>query len=180
MTKCESRNRDSGRLQLSLSKNFKKFWLEIKWNGPFRLGPSGIFCPSGHFSRSDGNVPFLLITLLSPIPLFYIPSTSTITKRAVAWVGFCATGMYRSIGLVEFSEISNRNFCYGKAPINSYSYSTLTCLSGLHRRRCYFAIVPRPLRFGSRGPSEFFSPSCPGYVTEMHRPRRPEKTPYRD
>ena len=51
-------------------------------------------------------------------------------QMAVAWVGFCATGMYRSIGLVEFSEISNRNFRHGKAAINSYSYSTLTCLSG--------------------------------------------------
>ena len=144
------------------------------------MGPSGIFCPSCHFGRSDGNVPFHLTKLLSPVPLFYIPSTSTITKRAVAWVGFCATSMYGFIGHVEFSEISNRNFCYGKEPINSYSYSTLTWLSGWHRRRYYFAIVLRPLRFGSRGPSQFFSPSCLGYVTEVYRPRRPEKTPYRD
>ena len=42
---------------------------------------------SGHFGRSDRNVPFHLTKLLSPVPLFCILLTRTITKRAVAWVG---------------------------------------------------------------------------------------------
>ena len=39
------------------------------------------------FGRSDRNVPFHLTKLLSPVPLFWILLTRTITKRAVAWVG---------------------------------------------------------------------------------------------
>ena len=43
---------------------------------------------SGHFSRSDWNVPFRLTKLLSPgsTAILY-PVSKTITKRAVAWVG---------------------------------------------------------------------------------------------
>ena len=40
-----------------------------------------------HF-QSVGNVPFHLTKLLSPVPLFCIMFTRTITKRAVACVGF--------------------------------------------------------------------------------------------
>ena len=29
--------------RLPFSPKFRKFWLEIKWNGPFRFGPTGIF-----------------------------------------------------------------------------------------------------------------------------------------
>ena len=42
---------------------------------------------------------------------------------------------------------------------------------------------PRPMRFGSRGPRKFLRrlPAVRlGYVTEMHWPRGPGKTPYRD
>ena len=50
--------------------------LEIKWSGPFRFGPTGIFEStfdrSGLFGRSDRNVPFHLTKLLSPLPLFCI------------------------------------------------------------------------------------------------------------
>ena len=45
------------------------------------------FDRSGHFGRSDRNVPFHLTKLLSPVPLFCILLTKSITKRAVAWVG---------------------------------------------------------------------------------------------
>ena len=45
------------------------------------------FDRSGHFGRSDRNVSFHLKKLLSPVPLFCILLTRTITKRAVAWVG---------------------------------------------------------------------------------------------
>ena len=46
-----------------------------------------LFDRSGHFGRSDRNVPFHLTKLLSPVPLFCILLQRTITKRAVAWVG---------------------------------------------------------------------------------------------
>ena len=42
---------------------------------------------SGHFSWSDRNVPFYLTKLLSPVPLFFILLTRTITKPSVAWIG---------------------------------------------------------------------------------------------
>jgi len=45
------------------------------------------FDRSGHFGRSDRNVPFHLTKLLFPVPLFCILLARTITKRAVAWVG---------------------------------------------------------------------------------------------
>ena len=45
------------------------------------------FDRSGYLGRSDRNVPFRSTNLLSPVPLFRILLTKTITKRAVAWVG---------------------------------------------------------------------------------------------
>ena len=72
------------------------------------------FDRSGHFGRSDRNVLFHLTKLLSPIPLFCILLTKTITKRAVAWVGSVQLEWARGI-----SEISNRNFVEWKAPFFS-------------------------------------------------------------
>ena len=46
-----------------------------------------LFDRSGHFGRSDRNVPFHLTKSLSPVPLFCILLARTITKRAVAWFG---------------------------------------------------------------------------------------------
>ena len=45
------------------------------------------FDRSGNFGRSNRNVPFYLTKWLSPVPLFCILFTTTITKCAVAWVG---------------------------------------------------------------------------------------------
>ena len=44
------------------------------------------FDRSGYLGRSDRNVSFHSAKLLSPVPLFCILLTRTITKRAVAWV----------------------------------------------------------------------------------------------
>ena len=57
-----------------------------KWNRPFRFrsGPAlkvVHFDRSGHFGRSDRNVPFHLTKLLSPVLLFCTLLTGTITKR---------------------------------------------------------------------------------------------------
>ena len=93
----------------------------IKWNGPFRFGPTEIFGTSFEgdalwpvwsfrsVGSSDRNVPFHLTKLLFPLPLSCILLTRTRTKRAVAWVGSvqleCTIHWARGI-----SEISNRNF----------------------------------------------------------------------
>ena len=45
------------------------------------------FDRSGYLDRSDRNLPFHLTKLLSPVKLFCILLTRTITKRAVAWAG---------------------------------------------------------------------------------------------
>ena len=45
------------------------------------------FDRSGYLGRSDRNVSFHSTKLLSPVTLFRILLTRTITKRAVAWVG---------------------------------------------------------------------------------------------
>ena len=45
------------------------------------------FDRSGHFGRSDRNVPFHLTKLLFPVPLFCTLLTRTITKHAKALVG---------------------------------------------------------------------------------------------
>ena len=45
------------------------------------------FDRSGYLGRWDRNVSFHSAKLLSPVPLFRILLTRTITKRAVAWVG---------------------------------------------------------------------------------------------
>ena len=46
------------------------------------------FDRSGHLVQSDRNVPFHLTKLLSPVQLFCILLTRTITKCVVVWVGF--------------------------------------------------------------------------------------------
>ena len=45
------------------------------------------FDRSGYLGRSDRNVPFRSINLLSPVPLFRILLTKIITKHGMAWVG---------------------------------------------------------------------------------------------
>ena len=78
------------------SPKFRKFRLEIKWNGPFRFGPTGIFgtsfegaplWPVLSFRSVRPKCPFPFDKLLSPVPLFWILLTRTINKLAVVWVG---------------------------------------------------------------------------------------------
>ena len=79
----------------------------FSWNRAFWSYATGIFETtvvvhfdrSGHFGRSDRNVPLHLTTLLSPVPLF----SALHTKRG-GWDRVCATGMYRSIGHMEFPK----------------------------------------------------------------------------
>ena len=45
------------------------------------------FDQSGHFGRSEQNAPFHLTKLLSPVSIFCLLLTRTITERKAAWVG---------------------------------------------------------------------------------------------
>ena len=74
---------------------------------------------SGHFSRSDRNVPFHLTKLLSPVPLFCILLTGTITKPAVAWIGSVLQECTVSLGTRNFRKFlmkKNGNIVEWKAP----------------------------------------------------------------
>ena len=101
------------------------------------------FDRSGHFGRSDRNVPFHLTKLLSPVPLFCILLTRTITKRAVAWVGSvqpeCIVPL-RNFRNVEWkapmvSEYKGRNL---KATV-LYAPSTQTCICFKLEMRFFFS-----------------------------------------
>ena len=73
---------------------------------------------SGQFCRSDQHVPLHLAKLLSPVPLFCILPTRTMTKRVVAWVGSvqpeCAIPF--TAGHVEFPKLQTEIFVDGKHP----------------------------------------------------------------
>ena len=82
----------------------------LKWNGSFRFGPTGIFGTTFKYgpiwSVQLGSFPFAKSLYL--VPLFCILLTSTITKRAVPWIGSWPTVPF---GEPEISEIwRNRNF----------------------------------------------------------------------
>ena len=105
------------------SPNIRKFWLEIKWNEPFRFGPTGIFgtafeggslWPVHSFRSVQPKSPFHLTKLLCPVPLFCIPlAAGTINKHAVAWNGSVKPEwtftLYWARGIFK---ISNQNFCW--------------------------------------------------------------------
>ena len=79
------------------NQNSRNFVWYIKWNRPFWFGVqpeySGMniivhFDRSGHFSRLDRQNSTKFDKILSPVPLFSSLRARTITKRAMAWVGF--------------------------------------------------------------------------------------------
>ena len=67
------------------------------------------FDRSCYLGQSDRNVPFHLTKLLSPVPLFCILLTRTITIARWLWLGLCNRNVpfYWACGI---SEMSNRNF----------------------------------------------------------------------
>ena len=64
---------------------------------------------------SDRNIRDQLWNV-SPVSLFCILLARTITKRALAWVLVCATGMYRSIEHVKLPKFQTGIFVEWKAP----------------------------------------------------------------
>ena len=74
------------------------------------------FDQSGHFGRSDRNVRFRLTKLLSPVPLFCILLTRTITKRAEAWVGSVQPECTVPLGTWNFRKFKPEFLFNGKRP----------------------------------------------------------------
>ena len=75
------------------------------------------FDQSGHFGRSDRNVPFHLTKLLSPVSIFCLLLTRTITERG-SLGRVCAGEMNSSIGRVKFLKFQTGIFAEWKAPLN--------------------------------------------------------------
>ena len=106
-----------------LTQNSGNFGWHIKWNGPFRFGPTGIFGTSlkvvhfdrsRHFGRSVG--PFDKIVVPSTALLHPAYKNNNQTRGSLGRV--CATGMYRSIGLwqVELPKFQTGIFVGWKGP----------------------------------------------------------------
>ena len=74
------------------------------------------FDRSGHFGRSDRNVPFHLTKLLPPVPLFCILLARTITKRAVVWVGSVQPECTVPLGTWNFRNFKPKFLLNGKRP----------------------------------------------------------------
>ena len=79
-----------------------------------------LFDRSGHFGRSDRNVPFHLTKLLSPVPLFCILLARTITKRAVAWVGSVEPECTVPLNTENFRNFKPEFLLNGKRPKGSF------------------------------------------------------------
>ena len=86
------------------------------------------FDRSTHFGRSDRNVPFYLIILFFPVPLFCILLTRTIPRCAVTWVLVSVSGIYHFIGHVEFPKFQTGIFIEQKAfPLSYFAQSCCHC-----------------------------------------------------
>ena len=106
---------DQGRFPFNLK--FRKIWLVHQMEWTISVWSDQLYARPAlkvvHFDRScylgqsDRNVPFHLTKLLSPVPLFCILLTRTITKCTVAWVGSVQP---QCTVLCGISKMSNRNF----------------------------------------------------------------------
>ena len=75
-----------------------------------------LFEQSGHFGRLDRNVPFHLTKLLSPVPLFCILLSRTITKCAVVWVGSVQLDCTIPLGTWNFRNFKPEFLLNGQRP----------------------------------------------------------------
>ena len=114
---------DQGRFPFNLK--FRKIWLVHQNNGMdyFSLVRPEYARPAlkvVHFDRScclgqsDRNVPFHLTKLLSPVPLFCILLTRTITKCTVAWVGSVQPECTVLLGMWNFRNVKPEFWLNGK------------------------------------------------------------------
>ena len=106
------------------TQNSGHFGWYIKWNGPFGFGPTRIFGISFEGSPLRPIWSFWLVGPKCPFPFakIVVPSTALLypayknnnqTRGGLGRV--CATGMYRSIGHVEFPKFQMGIFLEWKA-----------------------------------------------------------------
>ena len=108
------------------TQNSGHFGWYIKWNGPFGFGPTGIFGISFEGSPLRPIWSFWLVGPKCPFPFakIVVPSTALLypayknNNQTRGGLGrACATGMYRSIGQVEFPTFQMGILLNGKHPI---------------------------------------------------------------
>ena len=100
------------------SPKFSNSWLEIKWNRPqFRFGPTGPLWLIWSFRsvRLKCSFPFDNCYPVSTALLYPAYQYNKQTRGGLGQV--CATGMYRSIGHVEFPTFQMGILLNGKHPI---------------------------------------------------------------
>ena len=88
-------------VRFPFSPKFRKFRLEIKWNGSFWSGPTGIFGTtfdrSAHFRQIGLKGPFPFDKIIVPSATFLHPSYKNNNQTRGGLGPVCATGMYRSM-----------------------------------------------------------------------------------
>ena len=107
--------------------NSGNFGWYIKWNGPFRFGPTGIFGTSFEGSplwpvwvfRSVGlKCPFSFDKIVVPsTALLYPAYKRTITTGAVAWVGSMQPECTITLGTWNFRNFKPKFLLNGKRPL---------------------------------------------------------------
>ena len=113
---------DQGRFPFNLK--FRKIWLVHQMEWTISVWSDQLYARPAlkvvHFDRScylgqsDRNVPFHLTKLLSPVPLFCILLTRTITKCTVAWVGSVQPECTVLLGVWNFRNVKPEFWLHGK------------------------------------------------------------------
>ena len=113
-------------VRFPFSPKFRKFRLEIKWNGSFWFGPTGIFGTtfdrSAHFRQIGLKGPFPFDKIIVPSVTFLHPSYKNNIQTRGGLGPVCATGMHRSMDSIGhgISKLSRQTgiFVERKAPHN--------------------------------------------------------------
>ena len=106
------------------TQNTGYFGWYIKWNGPFRFSPTGIFrtsfeggphWPVWSFQSVGPKCPLSFDKIVVPSTALLYPAYKNNNQTRGGLDRVCATGMYRFIGHVKFPEIfveKNRKYCW--------------------------------------------------------------------
>ena len=113
-------------VRFPFSPKFRKFRLEIKWNGSFWFGPTGIFGTtfdrSAHFRQIGLKGPFPFDKIIVPSVTFLHPFYKNNIQTRGGLGPVCATGMHRSMDSIGhgISKLSRQTgiFVERKAPHN--------------------------------------------------------------
>ena len=118
---------------------FQKFLLEIKWSRPFSVRSNRNIWDHPHrWSTLTGLVH--LTKVLSPVLLFSILLTRTITKHAMVWVSLVRSGLCNWNLQFQWahgiSEISNWNFCWVESALcfRTFVFKTIHNMSCIINR----------------------------------------------